>query len=228
MVKLVIFDCDGVLVDSEYISIPLLAEDITAAGYPMDTEEALRRYKGGKFSHLQPQIEAEFGVSLGNDWIKQYYRRQFSALEKDVTPVPGIASVLDFVDSSKLEKAVASQGPIEKMDITLSATGLLNRFNGRIFSANMVKRPKPAPDLFLHVAETCGHHARDCLVIENSPTGVRGARAAGMAVMGFAAGGDGKELSAAGANVIFQSMSEFAEIFETWAAINVNSDHHDA
>ncbi|MAO90453.1 MAG: hydrolase [Rhodospirillales bacterium] len=208
---MIIFDCDGVLVDTERLSNRILAEQITSAGYPMTTEDSIRRYKGGRIRSLPPLIEAEFNLKLPDDWLDQFFTRQFAALEEEAEAIPGVSDVVDQLIARGLQYCVASQASVAKMRISMGRSGLWDRFEGRIFSADMVERPKPFPDLFLHAAATMGWPVEKVTVIEDSTTGVRAAVAAGMRVIGFCRDTDPDELRAAGASDLAQDMAGVAD-----------------
>ena len=205
--ELIVFDCDGVLVDSEPIANRIMAEAITALGWPLSTADCLTRFKGHHFDTIIADIEDRLGRPVPENWLHDMRAATDAAFERELEPVPGVVAVLDAVAASGTATCVASQGPPEKMAVSLGVTGLWDRFEGRIFSAYQVARGKPHPDLFLFAAETLGFAPERCLVIEDSPLGVTAARAAGMAVLGYAPEGDGAELTAAGAT-LFRNMAE--------------------
>jgi len=209
--QLIVFDCDGVLVDSEPIANRVMAKAITALGWPLDTAGCMARFKGHHFDTIIAAIEDRLGRPVPADWLPNVRAATDAAFERELEPVPGVVAVLDAVAASGTATCVASQGPLEKMAVSLGVTGLRPHFEGRVFSADQVARGKPHPDLFLFAAETMGVAPGTCVVIEDSPLGVTGARAAGMAVLGFApqgdGAGDGAELAAAGAN-LFHDMAE--------------------
>jgi len=178
---LVIFDCDGVLVDSEPLSNRALSEALTAAGHPMDVEETTRTFMGRSLLTCEAIMVERFGAVP--DYLAEYERRLQAAFEASLEPVPGVVEALDAITHPT---CVASSGPHSKMRMSLGLVGLYERFDGRIFSAHDVQRGKPAPDLFLHAAARMGFEPRDCVVIEDSPVGVEAARAAGMRVLGYA------------------------------------------
>ncbi|MBC8452200.1 MAG: HAD family hydrolase [Rhodospirillaceae bacterium] len=204
--RLVIFDCDGVLVDSEPISNRVLAIDISAAGWPMTTAQCIARFKGGQLIEVQREVERHLGVSLGETWLAVHYERMFDAFRKEITAIPGVLDVLDMLKAQNIPFCVASQGPLRKMQITLGATGIWPLVEGHVYSADMVERPKPAPDLFLHAARSEGFEPAHCIVIEDSATGVRAACAAGMRVVGYGAE-ETEALAAAGAGSIISDMA---------------------
>lgn len=181
--RLVIFDCDGVLVDSETICNEVLAEVVTELGWPMTLEEALDRFKGLAIGDIWARVGEQRGSPISDEENVRFRTRQLAALRARVRAVPGIVELLD---SLAVPCCVASNGPPEKMEATLGATGLLPRFAGRMFSVTEVARPKPHPDLFLHAAERMSEPPDTTLVVEDSPMGVRAALSAGMRVVGFA------------------------------------------
>ncbi len=205
--ELIIFDCDGVLVDSEPIANRVMAEAVTALGWPLTTEDCIVRFKGHHFDTVVAVIEDRLGRPVPGDWVPNLRVATGTAFERELQLVAGVVKVLDVVAASGTAYCVASQGPLEKMAVSLGVTGLRARFEGRIFSAYQVERGKPHPDLFLFAAETLGFAPPRCLVIEDSPLGVTAARAAGMSVLGFAPAGDGADLAAAGAR-LFRDMAE--------------------
>ena len=179
----VIFDCDGVLVDSEPISNRVLAAMLTEAGLPLTPEESMAAFLGRAWSSNAEIIEARLGRPLAADFRPRYLTAMLAAFELELEPVPGIEAALDAIDNPS---CVASSGPHEKMRMTLAHTGLLERFEGRMFSATEVAHGKPAPDLFLHAARQMGWAPADCVVVEDSAAGVEAAVAAGMRVLGYA------------------------------------------
>jgi HAD superfamily hydrolase (TIGR01509 family) len=205
--ELIIFDCDGVLVDSEPIANRIMAEAITALGWPLSTADCIARFKGHHFDTIIAVIEDRLGRPVPADWLPNLRAATGAAFERELEPVPGVVAVLDAVAESGLATCVASQGPPEKMAVSLGVTGLRARFEGRVFSAYQVERGKPHPDLFLFAAEAMGIAPRACVVIEDSPLGVTAARAAGMNALGFAPEGDGADLATAGAR-LFRDMAE--------------------
>ena len=205
--ELIVFDCDGVLVDSEPIANRVMAEAITALGWPLSTADCIARFKGHHFDTIIAAVEERLGRSVSADWLPDLRAATDAAFERELETVPGVIAALDVVAESGTATCVASQGPPEKMVVSLGVTGLWARFEGRIFSAYQVARGKPHPDLFLFAAEAMGVAPGSCVVIEDSPLGVTGARAAGMSVLGFAPEGGGADLAAAGA-ALFYDMAE--------------------
>lgn len=204
--QLVIFDCDGVLVDSEPIANRLFAEHLTRAGFEMTTEEAVCALKGLSMASCVALIKRRFGRALPTGFVAALQAATLEALAREVTAVAGVHGALDRIPCPT---CVASSGEHEKMRITLGRAGLWPRFEGRIFSATEVARGKPHPDLFLHAAARMRVPARDCVVIEDSRPGVEAAIAAGMRVLGFAGASEADRgaLERAGA-IAFTDMSE--------------------
>jgi HAD superfamily hydrolase (TIGR01509 family) len=202
--ELVIFDCDGVLVDSEPISNRVLAELLTEIGMPSTVEGCMRDYMGRSWADCEALIEDRLGRPTPPDFGETWRARRDAALEAEVVAVEGIATALDAIDA---EICVASSGSPEKIRLTLGKTRLLDRFEGRVFSATQVQRGKPAADLFLYAATAMGTAPGDCVVVEDTTIGVAAARAAGMRALGFAARSDAEALASAGA-VTFATMEE--------------------
>lgn len=183
--KLVIFDCDGVLVDSERITVRLEVQILAELGWPLTEAEIVERFLGRTEAYMTEQIEAHIGRPLSGGWsetMTPIYRRAFA---DQLNPVDGIVEALDRIT---LQTCVASSGTHDKMRFTLGLTGLYQRFEGRIFSATEVAHGKPAPDLFLHAARQLGVEPAECAVVEDSTSGVQAARTAGMRTFGYAGG----------------------------------------
>jgi HAD superfamily hydrolase (TIGR01509 family) len=198
---LAIFDCDGVLVDSEPIANRILTEELDALGLDVDLAWVCREFIGLSMSSVVERVERRLGRPVPEGFLDEVQARTFAALEAELRPVPGVVEVLDGL---ALPVCVASSGEPTKMRLTLGVTGLLPRFDGRLFSATQVRHGKPAPDLFLLAARTMEVEPSRCVVIEDSLPGVRAARRAGMTVLGFAARGQHRELAGAGATVFFE------------------------
>lgn len=181
---LVIFDNDGVVVDSELLANRVLAELLTEHGHPTSVDESIRDYMGGTLLAVRSAIRTSSGRDLPEDFDETYHRRLFGAFSSDLRPVEGIRPVLDGLE---LPFCLASSGTVERIVRSLTVTGLLPYFAGRIFSAERVAHGKPAPDLFLHAASTMAVPTSRCVVVEDSPNGVAAARSAGMTVLGYVA-----------------------------------------
>ena len=183
---LVIFDNDGVLVDSERLANEILARLLTEAGLPMTTEASITTYLGSSMERVRELAEAELGRPLPADLVDRYHAELFDRMGSELRAVPGIDSVLDDLDGTA--RCVASSGSPERIRRSLTLTDLIGRFAPEsLFSAAEVSRGKPAPDLFVHAAARMGVAPDRCVVVEDPPAGVAAARAAGMAVIGFAA-----------------------------------------
>jgi HAD superfamily hydrolase (TIGR01509 family) len=203
--ELVIFDCDGVLVDSELITNRVFAGLLAELGLPVTLEFIFENFVGRSMQHCWDQVAAMLGEEVPAHWRREFQLRTTAALEAEVQAVHGIEAVLDGLE---VAYCVASSGSHTKMATTLGATGLLPRFSGRIFSATDVARGKPAPDIFLHAASRSGVQPRDCAVIEDSPVGVAAGVAAGMTVFGYCARTPERRLLEAGAHYTFNSMAK--------------------
>ena len=201
---LVIFDCDGVLVDSEPLSNRILAERLTAIGLPTTTEQSIRDYMGRSWKTDQEIIEGRLGRPLPDGWVEEYHAEVIAAFETELEPVAGIAEALDAID---LPWCVASSSDHPRIRAALGACGLLERFDGRIFSSTDVEHGKPAPDLFLHAARECAAEPARCVVVEDAPPGAEAGRRAGMDVLGYA-GLTAPELLAAECARVFASMDQ--------------------
>ncbi|MFF1626650.1 HAD family hydrolase [Streptomyces sp. NPDC058272] len=208
---LVIFDNDGVLVDSEPISNAILAAYLTELGHPTSYEESLRDYMGAAMHRVHDLVEERTGQRLPADFDEVFHERVFAAFERELEPVPGAVQVLEKLAADGVPYCVASSGSHERIRVGHRKTGLDRWFDeGRVFSSQDVGRGKPAPDLFLYAAERMGVPPRQCVVVEDSPLGVRAANAAGMDVLGFTAMTPAARL--AGATQLFSDMGELADL----------------
>lgn len=206
---LLIFDCDGVLVDSERLSHQVLVDMLAERGVAIDFDEAVHRFIGLSIAGGIGQLRDLLGGHVPEGFLPEMGRRTKAAFQAGLTTVPGIEAVLDALIHPF---CVASNGNHNKVNFTLGHTGLAHRFAGRIFTADDVPRPKPAPDLFLHAAATLGVAPEHTTVVEDTPTGVKAAKAAGMRAIGFAAMTPAGRLQAAGADAIARSMAEVAAL----------------
>jgi beta-phosphoglucomutase-like phosphatase (HAD superfamily) len=207
---LVIFDCDGVLVDSELISCRAHSEMLTRHGYPITSDEVLARFLGVSDREARLIIEAELGRDLPGDFEVQVKQATLQFYAGDLQAISYVGEAIGTIG---LPKCVASSGTPEKIQHGLICAGLYDLLAPNIFSASQVERGKPAPDLFLFAAEQMQVAPQRCLVIEDSLPGIAGARAAGMTVLGFHGGshcrsGHGDALRAAGAAVAFDDMRQ--------------------
>lgn len=207
---LVIFDCDGVLVDSEVIACRTDAACLAAFGIAISAEEIMGRYVGISLAGMLADLSQRFGRPLPPDLADTLRRRTLAAFDAELTAIPG---VMEALTSVQVPVCVASSSEPARIRHSLALVGLLERFEPHIFSAVQVERGKPAPDLFRFAAERMGVPAGECVVIEDSIAGVQAARAAGMRVFGFTGGshcrpGDDGRLRAAGADAVFADMRD--------------------
>ncbi|MFE2351041.1 HAD family hydrolase [Kitasatospora cineracea] len=193
-VELVVFDCDGVLVDSERIAVRVQVEVGAQLGWPLTPDEVVQRFIGRSHAAIWQQVGERLGAAAAAEWERRFEHRHRELVDAELTPVDGIAAALDALDARGLPYCVASSGSHDKMRHTLGRTGLYERFAGRIFSATEVARGKPFPDVFLHAAARTGYAPGVCAVVEDSPAGLRAARAAGMRRFGYTAGPTGSAL----------------------------------
>jgi HAD superfamily hydrolase (TIGR01509 family) len=210
---LVIFDCDGVLVDSEPIANRVLAELLSQAGLPTTTEESTRRYTGRALPEILDEVEESLGRKVCDDradFIEAYRARVFAGFREGLRPIDGIERALERIADIVARNCVASSSWPDRIELSLRLTGLFEHFEGRLFSAVEVARGKPHPDLFLHAAKQMGASPEKCVVVEDSVYGARAGTAAGMRVLGYcgdASGTDPSALEAEGARV-FTSMHD--------------------
>ncbi len=208
---LVIFDNDGVLVDSEPISNRLLAGYLTELGHPTSYEDSLRDYMGGAMHRVHDLVWERTGRRLPEDFDDVFHGRVFAAFERELEPVPGAVGVLEKLAADGVAYCVASSGSHERIRVGHRKAGLDRWFDDdRIFSSQDVGRGKPAPDLFLHAAARMGVAPERCAVVEDSPLGVQAAVAAGMDVYGFTAMTSAGKL--VGATRLFGNMGELADL----------------
>jgi beta-phosphoglucomutase-like phosphatase (HAD superfamily) len=224
--SLILLDCDGVLVDSERITTILLAEVATELGWPVSAEQSIALFKGRDLHLVQQDIEARLGRPIGDGFIPDYRERMARRfVERGVPPLPGAPELLDWLDARALPHAVASNGPHEKMRFTLGrigvtprhAQGWFTRFEGRRFSAYDIDSWKPDPGLFLHAAAAMHAEPGRCVVVEDSPSGVRAGVAAGMRVIALADLTPEADLRSAGATEVCASLPGVLEVLRAWA-----------
>lgn len=198
--RLIVFDCDGVLVDSERISNDVLALMLSEQGLPTTLAQARADYQGLLLGDIAVKAEGKLGHSLPEDWLSDYERRRADAFDAGLQVVAGAQELVEEALARGVAICVASQGSLSKTERSLALTGLDRLFPPHTrFSAHDRERGKPHPDLFLHAAGALGIDPGDCVVIEDSPSGVTAAVRAGMAVFGYAADSDADALRLAGA-----------------------------
>ena len=210
-IDLVIFDCDGVLVDSEPLAMRILLQTLAEAGVELEAEAAYEAFLGKSLATVCAILRRDHGLDVDDEALARMRARLTLAIREELQPIPGIAAALDALDRPR---CVASSSQIERIRLSLSVTGLARYFGDDIFSATMVARGKPAPDLFLHAAERMRVEPGGCIVIEDSPAGVSAALEAGMGVFGFAGGSHARsaahraKLEALGPLGVFEDMEE--------------------
>jgi len=201
--ELVIFDCDGVLVDSEAISNRVLARLLSEQGLELTAQQSRARYQGRLLADIVADAGERLGRGLPAGFADAYERERDVAFRAELTAVPHAREAVQAAIAAGARVCVASQGRLAKMELTLTLTGLRELFDdGTLFSAEMVARGKPPPDLFLHAARTIGVHPGRCAVVEDTPSGILAARAAAMRALGLAAESDEAALREAGAEIV--------------------------
>jgi HAD superfamily hydrolase (TIGR01509 family) len=204
----VLFDCDGVLADTEALHNRILAEEISALGWAMDAAEAERRFLGLAWEAIVPAVEQRLGPdSVPPDFIRDLIARVVRALREEVSPIPGVREALASIVAAGIPVAVASNSSRAELATKLQALGLAETFRGRAFTVDDVDRPKPAPDMYRAAAAACGADPHFCVVVEDSLTGSRAGLAAGCRVLGFAHATPAAALAALGAEP-FADMAE--------------------
>jgi HAD superfamily hydrolase (TIGR01509 family) len=206
--ELVIFDCDGVLVDSEGIATRVLVEEARTLGLDLPIAEGLELFRGEKMARCVATLEGRLGRSVPQGFVLRVRERMSQAFTTELRAVDGVKEVLAGVS---VPTCVASSGPLEKIRLSLRLTGLLEYFDGHLFSAYEINSWKPAPDLFLHAARVMGAAPNACIVVEDSLPGVRAGVAAGMRVLAFAEGALADRLAAEGGEV-FGAMRQLSRL----------------
>lgn len=214
---LVIFDCDGVLIDSEIVAARAEAEAITELGLPMTAETICARFAGTTTREVWQTLERELGRPLPPGFFETHLAHVRDVFSRDLEAIPGARAAIEALD---LPYCVASSTQLPSLITNLGTTGLVDLFDGHVFSASQVRRPKPAPDVFMFAASQMGADPADCLVVEDSVAGVTAATRAGMKVVGFTGGshvgpGHAERLLALGATTTFGRMSDLAAIVAT-------------
>lgn len=208
----IIFDCDGVLVDSETTSIAILLELGAKIGFKMDLAAAVDHFSGQSLLYCLQYMEDKTGQQFAPDVMDEFRERTFTAFRRNIQAVPGIRTVLEEL---QLPCCVASNAPLEKIELNLGLLDLLDFFDGHLFSAYTLQRWKPDPALFLHAAATMGYAPDQCLVIEDSPSGVQAAKAGGFTVVGIAHHAQrAHSLREAGAHHLITHMRELPQYWQ--------------
>jgi HAD superfamily hydrolase (TIGR01509 family) len=209
--QLIIFDCDGVLVDSEPIANRIFAEALTELGLHLTIEQMYAEFVGRPMAYCLERVAELSESPVPAQFEAELRRRTFEAFHRGLRATPGIETALDAL---RIPYCVASSGDHEKMRETLGMTGLLSRFEGKLFSATQVPRGKPAPDVYLFAADKSGVDPSTCVVVEDSPIGVQSGAAAGMTVLGYSAHMDRDQLTKAGATTTFDDMLTLPKLIE--------------
>jgi HAD superfamily hydrolase (TIGR01509 family) len=207
--RLVIFDCDGVLVDSEPIANRVFAQALAELGLHLSETQMFDYFIGRSMAYCLTVVERLLGRSAPENFLDDLQARTFAAFAKELRPMPHIEQALDEIT---VPCCVASSGDHAKMRTTLGITGLLHRFEGRLFSVTQVAHAKPAPDVYLYAAEQMGVQPNACVVIEDTPPGVQAGAAAGMTVLGYCAHTSATKLRAAGAHIVFDDMRRLPQL----------------
>jgi HAD superfamily hydrolase (TIGR01509 family) len=209
---LVIFDCDGVLVDTERLTVGVEARVLGELGWPMSPEEVVERWMGKSSQAQLADLEARLGADGAREFDERTTAELHGTFERELAAIDGVVTLLDHLDAQDVRTCVASSGTHERIRRTLGITGLHARFDGRIYSATEVRHGKPSPDLFLHAAAAMGVAASSCAVVEDSVYGVRAGVSAGMTVHGFAGGLSSAEALAAEGAILFERMTDLVDV----------------
>lgn len=212
---LLIFDCDGVLVDSEPVSVRVLIDALRRHGIVMDESEVYRRFLGRSLAFVTRTMREEFGVEADDTFLDDLRHDLYGRFRRELQPIAGIGEALDALP---FRRCVASSSQLERIRLSLSLTGLIDRLEPHIFSATMVAKGKPAPDLFLHAASEMGVEPADCIVIEDSPAGIEAGHRAGMTVFAFVGGSHSsapnyrERIDALSPEVVFDAMPDLLHL----------------
>jgi HAD superfamily hydrolase (TIGR01509 family) len=212
---LVIFDCDGVLVDSEPISIAVLVRVIADAGGAISEEAAYLRFLGRSMASISEILSADYGFVMTGEHLAAMRRELWRRFREELKPTPGVAAALSRLT---VPKCVASSSSPERIRFSLGLTGLLEMLQPNLYSASMVERGKPAPDLFLHAARAMGVRPQDCIVIEDSPAGILAAQRAGMRALAYHGGAHAARAGLAAAlqaltpDALFDDMAQLPDL----------------
>ena len=210
MVKCIIFDCDGVLVDTEKIGNGILLEMAQEHGFEMELEDAYRHFNGRNLKDCFRHIEEAIDQKLPENFETEYREKSFEAFKTQVKPMEGIIDFIENIEKLEIRYCVASSGPVDKIRLNLEVAGLLDRFENKIFSSYQIGSWKPEPGIFLHAAAAMGFEVKDCIVVEDSKAGVKAGVSGGFKVYGFANGFNNEDLEEEGAE-LFSSYEELSE-----------------
>ncbi|CAM3401057.1 HAD family phosphatase [Flavobacterium chungbukense] len=211
MVKCIIFDCDGVLVDTEKIGNGILLAMAQEHGFEMELEDAYRHFNGRNLNDCFRHIEEAIDQKLPENFESEYREKSFEAFKTQVKPMEGVLDFIENIEKLEIPYCVASSGPVEKIRLNLGIAGLLDKFENKLFSSYQINSWKPEPGIFLHAAKEMGFDVKDCIVLEDSKAGVKAGISGGFQVYGFANGYNDEDLKDEGA-VLFSSYKELTAI----------------
>lgn len=215
---LVIFDCDGVLVDSEPISLDVLVLSLQQAGVGIETDSARSLFLGRSLAAVIDTARESYGVELGDTFLSGMRNTLYDRFRAELREIEGVSDTLAALSDHGIEWCVASSSQPERIELSLEVAGLVPRFNPPVFSSSMVANGKPAPDLFLLAARELGRPPESCIVIEDSPAGIRAAKAAGMRVFAFTGGSHARDathrdaIATLGADATFDAMADLLHL----------------
>lgn len=229
-VDLVIFDFDGVIADSEVLSLGTLRDALANSGLPMTLDRVRSLFLGKSLASIQAYIAQNGPENAADGFAQSWQGALYERLARELEPMPAILPLLDHLAERGIRHCIASSSTFERIRLSLSAMGLEDRF-ADLFSAQQVQNGKPAPDLFLFAAKHVGANPAACLVIEDSPHGIQGARAAGMRALGFVNGTHLSDIKATHAELLLNAGAErvlntFAELYSTPAHDTANAPHY--
>jgi HAD superfamily hydrolase (TIGR01509 family) len=207
---LVIFDCDGVLVDSEPLTNAVMRDNLASHGLDISYDRIMELFVGGTMQGVMTKAR-EMGAALPDNWLDEMYGAMFERLAAEVELIPGADGVLDRLDAAGISYAIGSNGPHAKMEITLKRTGLIDRLQGRVVSREDVPNPKPAPDVYLKAAQDAGIAPVRCVVVEDSASGAKAGVAAGMTTFGFTRDTPAKRLAQI-CDALFEDMADLPKL----------------
>lgn len=211
MVKCIIFDCDGVLVDTEKIGNGILLAMAQEHGFEMELEDAYRHFNGRNLKDCFRYIEEAIDQKLPDNFETEYRQKSFEAFKTQVKPMQGVIDFIKNIEKLKIPYCVASSGPEGKIRLNLEVAGLLDKFENKLFSSYQIGSWKPEPGIFLHAAKQMGFDVKDCIVLEDSKAGVKAGISGGFKVYGFANGFNNEDLEEEGAE-LFSSYEELSEM----------------
>ena len=221
----VLFDCDGVLVDSELITNRVLAQMLGELGWPISVAETMRVFMGKAVRDEAPLIETRTGVAITEQWLTQFRERRNAALERELVAIDGAASAVRALHATLDRRiAVASGADRHKVEMQLKMTGMLDYFEDRVFSGHEMPRTKPHPDVYLAAAQALGVDPERCAVVEDTVTGATAGLAAGATVFGYAPAKVGHStpdaLRDVGVALVFEDMEQLPALLAQWRSVN--------